>query len=186
MIIKIISDYTGLNPAYLEKLVRTSNHLYKDYYIKKKKKGRRLISHPSKELKFLQRWMIDNVFYNFPVHNSVFSYKKGTGIQDLANMHKKNNFLLRTDFESFFTSIKSSDVAILINKNLAHVAFSLSKSDIETICKVVCKNGELTIGAPSSPIISNSILFDFDSHWYEKCRERNIVYRKNKSDHFFS
>lgn len=186
MIIKIISKNTDLSPVYIAKVVKSASHLYKNYLIKKRKKGKRLISHPAKELKLLQRWMIDNILSHLPIHKSVFSYKKGIGIQNLANVHRKNNFLLRTDFKDFFPSIKSNNIANLIQKNLSLINFQLSNKDIEIICKVVCKDGKLTIGAPSSPIISNSILYDFDEHWFEKCKKQNIVYSRYADDLYFS
>ena len=187
MIIRILSENTGLNKEYILKVVKSAKYRYKNYYIKKKKKqGKRLISHPAKELKFLQKCLINNIFYHFPIHKSVYSYRKGIGIKDLADIHKKNNFLLRTDFKNFFESIKSKDVSRLIKKNKDKIDHNLSEKDIEIICKLVCKDEKLTIGAPSSPIISNSILYDFDKFWYSKCRELNIAYSRYSDDLYFS
>ncbi len=186
MIIQLISKKTNLNPSYIAKVVRSASHRYRDYTIKKAKGGRRKISHPAKELKFLQRWMVDNVLSNLPVHKSVFSYKKRTGIKNLADAHKGFRFFLRTDFLNFFPSIKTEDIANLIKVNLGRINLQLSNSDIEIICNVVCKEGKLTIGAPSSPYISNAILFKFDKYWFEKCRQQNIVYSRYADDLFFS
>jgi RNA-directed DNA polymerase len=157
-----------------------------DYKIKKRKKGTRLISQPAKELKFLQRWVVDHIFNKFPIHKSVYSYKLGIGIRNNANLHKNKNFLLRADFVDFFHSILSIDIDLLIQRYQKLLDFHLSKDDIGIICKIVCKDGKLTIGAPSSPVISNTILYNFDKFWFEHCRKQQILYSRYADDLYFS
>ena len=71
MIILRIAEDTGLDSNYVRKVVRTANYRYRTYYIPKRTEGKRKISHPSPELKLLQRWVVENVFTHFPVHDSV-------------------------------------------------------------------------------------------------------------------
>ena len=51
---------------------------------------------------------------------------------------------------------------------------------------LVTKDGHLTIGAPSSPILSNSVMFEFDEYWSVRCNENDIVYTRYSDDLYFS
>jgi len=185
IILRIAGD-TGLDSNYVRKVVRTANYRYRTYYIPKRTEGKRKISHPSPELKLLQRWVVENVFTHFPVHDSVYSYRKGRGIVHIANKHKKYRYFLRLDFIDFFHSIRSKDVVTLIQKHLDLLPIKLSSNDLHTISSIVCMNGCLTIGAPSSPTISNAILYDFDKLWHEKAKMKNAIYTRYADDIYFS
>lgn len=135
---------------------------YKTYSIKKRNGGLRTINHPSRELKKYQRIFSKLIFSNLPTHEAVFSYRKGISIKNLAQEHKNNRFLLRIDFKDFFPSLTGKNIRELLEKNLNSFDFELSKDDITLINNIVCKSNRLTIGAPTSPIISNVLLYDFD------------------------
>lgn len=186
MIIKAISANTGLSRKYVTKLMRTASYRYKYFEIEKRTKGFRSIFQPSKEIKLLQRWVADNIFEHLPIHECVYSYKRSIGIQDLAKRHKKFNYLLKVDFKDFFPSIKSYDVICLLGNNKELIPIKLSKNDLVLISLIVCRHKRLTIGSPSSPIISNKILFSFDSFWHEKTEKNNIVYSRYADDLYFS
>lgn len=186
MIIARIARSAGLDASFLARVARTASHRYKLYSIPKKTGGLRLIAHPSKELKFLQRWLVDNLFSHLPVHDSVYSYREGVGIRDHALVHVRQNYLLRVDFSDFFPSIKASDITRLLNENRERFPFRLNNQDIEIICAIVCKNGQLTIGAPSSPILSNAVLYSVDKYWTTRCKRNDIVYSRYADDLYFS
>lgn len=186
MLIKLISNETGIDPNKLEKIAVSASHRYKIYQIPKKTGGLREISHPSKPLKFLQRWLIKEVFSKLPVHDSVFSYQKKINILHNAKIHSKNNYLLRVDFKNFFPSLTSEDVEWVIKKNTEKIELNLPERDVLLIKKIVCLDGRLTIGAPSSPVLSNALLYEFDSFWYEECQKRNVKYSRYADDLFFS
>ena len=186
MLINRIAKDVGLAPEYIEKIVKGASFRYKVFTIPKKTGGVRLISQPSPELKFLQRWLVANIFEHFPVHDSVYSYRESIGIQDLASVHKKSNYLLRIDLSNFFPSIKARDVAKLLLKNIDLIPFPLSRIDYLRIQFIVCRNGALTIGAPSSPSITNAILYDFDKHNFEAAQKRGAIYSRYADDLYFS
>lgn len=163
-----------------------SHKRYRRYEIEKKTGGLRTIHHPSKELKIYQKFISNLIFLKLPVHQSVFSYKKNVSILNLANEHKKNRFLLRIDFKNFFPSIKGENIRLFLNQNQKNLDYKLSELDITLINLLVCKKGKLTIGAPSSPPISNAILYDFDKEVYDKCKLKNIKYSRYADDLYFS
>jgi hypothetical protein len=186
MIIRHIAASTGLDRNYLYKVARSASHRYKVFSIKKRTRGRRTISQPARELKLLQRWLVNNVFIHFPVHDAVYSYRSGIGIQDLASKHAKNNYLLRADFEDFFPSVTGRDVSRLLRQHSNLLPFPLSKQDIKIIRAIVCKHDHLTIGAPSSPIITNTVLYDFDDFWFKEARKKRVIYSRYADDLYFS
>jgi RNA-directed DNA polymerase len=51
---------------------------------------------------------------------------------------------------------------------------------------LVCRRDSLTIGAPSSPLLSNLVMFDFDERWSGYCRARRIAYSRYADDVYFS
>lgn len=186
MIIREISSSTALGADYLKKIVRSASHRYKVYPIRKRTGGFREISQPSVELKLLQRWLVDNVFSYFPVHESVYSYRKGLGIKNIAGLHKNKRYLLRVDFADFFPSVKGVDVSNLVRKRAALVPIRISEKDVKIIEAIVCKDGHLTIGAPSSPAITNAILYDFDRNFCEKARSKGALYSRYADDIYLS
>lgn len=187
MIIDRISRETGVSPAVLETIIGTASLRYKTYKIPKRTGGDRVINHPTPAIKFLQRWIVRNVIAFLPVHPNVMSYKRGIGISKNAEMHVTQKYLLKMDFEDFFPSIKGADVRRLILANIDKAALlDLNGVDIGIIANVVCRNGELTIGAPSSPAISNAILYKFDEHISEECAKREVFYSRYADDISFS
>lgn len=164
----------------------TASHRYKTYRIAKRTGGSREISHPAMELKSLQRWIADNILSKLPVHDSVYSYRIGRGIRDHAELHKKQNYLVRIDFKDFFPSITAKDVTRLLIENRVKLPPLITAEDVRYICKIVCRNGRLTIGAPSSPAISNAVLYSFDKHWSRVCIQRKIIYSRYADDIYLS
>lgn len=177
-----ISNEFGKN---LNELIEFSVSAYKRYRrfeIKKRTSGTRSIHHPSKELKSYQKFISKEIFLKLPVHKSVFSYRKGISIKDLANIHKNNRYLVRIDFKNFFPSIRGENIRLFLNNS----DLELSDLEITLINLLVCKKDKLTIGAPSSPSLTNAILYDFDEEVYEKCKENTVLYSRYADDLYFS
>jgi len=150
--------------------------------------GVRMIYHPSKELKKFHYFLIQNIFSQFPTSKYVFSYKKNTSIKDLAKVHKNNNFLLRIDFKDFFPSITAFNIIKLLQRgnDEKYFDFELSTDEMILIKMLVCRFNKLTIGAPTSPIISNILLYDFDKKLAKFCKKKNIKYGRYADDLYFS
>lgn len=192
-ILNLISSDTGLSVSYLFKIVKKAPHSYRHYTIPKKTGGVRDIYHPTPELKLLQHWVTKNIFGKFPVHDCVYSYRNGINISDHAEKHKRSNYLLRLDIKDFFPSITGLDVSRLLTKNVEEIPFDFDADDAKLILNIVCRKPDqskrtlrLTIGAPSSPSISNAILFDFDEALHSHCCERNVIYTRYADDLYFS
>ena len=116
-----------------------------------------------------------------PVHKCAMAYVKGRSISDNASAHKDSRHLLKMDFTNFFPSIKFDDVVRLISDCKEFLSI-VTDGDAEIIAKAVCYKGALTIGAPSSPTISNAMLYSFDVHIQEYCDQKNLRYTRYADD----
>lgn len=184
-----LRESLGLSDYLLNRLIQRAPHSYKVYTIPKRSGERRVIAQPAKETKFIQRWLIQNIFSQLPVHECASAYKDGASIKKNADVHKDNSYLVKLDFKDFFPSITSSDLTAHITRYLGD---KLGAQDIQDIARISCishhARGDLSlsIGAPSSPILSNTILFDFDSEVSAWCAQRGVIYTRYADDLTFS
>jgi len=186
MILERISQETGLGLRILSRITTSANHRYKVYYIPKRRGGERRIQHPSRELKFIQRWIAENVLSKLPVHEAALGYRKGINIHHVASMHSKNNFLLILDLANFFESINKADVFGLLRRNAGRFVPELTEEDALVISRVATRYGRLTIGAPSSPILSNAVMYEFDAVISSICKGSGVLYSRYADDMHFS
>ncbi len=172
----------------LRDLVATAQYRYKVYQIPKRQPNQfRTIAQPSPEIKLIQRWLINNVLSSLPIHGVATAYRDGRSIADHAVVHAKNRFLLKMDFKNFFPSISVVDV----RKYLIEVG-QMSLEDARLLSLLVCWRDKakgtlcLSIGAPSSPHLSNVMLYTFDNKIVQLCRAHKVVYTRYADDLAFS
>jgi hypothetical protein len=161
---------------------------YKVYTIPKRTSGHRVIAQPSKELKVYQRKFLE--LQNLPIHSSAMAYREGIGIKQNAIAHKNNPYLLKLDLENFFNSISNK----LFWEVWASIQPLPSEQDMQTLEKLLfwCPSKTtgstliLSIGAPSSPLISNFFMYQFDCVLSGLCFEKDIIYTRYADDLTFS
>ena len=177
----------SLSTASAIMFIQTAPNRYKFHTIQKRHGGVREIAQPTKSLKIVQRWVINQYFQNCPIHEAATAYIKEKGILDHAKAHKSNKYLLKLDFKNFFNSINIQDFYEFINKSMSK--FSGEDRDILGLllfCKAKDDNYYLSIGAPSSPYISNIILYEFDCLIQEMCSNKDVIYTRYADDLAFS
>lgn len=189
-IIQELSSLLSVEAERLKKYIATCPHRYKVYSIPKRNGlGVRIIAQPAKELKFLQKFVCEKYLGELPVHEACTAYRKNISIKDNALAHVKNNYLLKMDFKDFFPSITPEDLIKHIEKNLNWRDWEEDKFIIERLFFYLRNRGDdlkLSIGAPTSPFLSNTILYDFDSAITELCKMQNITYTRYADDLAFS
>ncbi len=180
-----ISVATGIPIGEVLSIIVSAPKRYRVYEIDKKGGGKREIAHPARELKIIQRFMLDNFLSKFPVHRSAAAYIKGKNIYENARYHADSNYILKLDFEKFFPSIKATDWRKFIEESDNSV-FSID--DIEPTLQIFfwgCGSRTpkcLSIGAPTSPAISNMMLYQLDSNIYEKAKQFEVRYTRYADD----
>ena len=184
-----ISDALLIRSEGVIRLARSAPHRYKVFEIPKKKTGRmRVIAQPAREVKRLQRWVMRAVVEDLPIHATAVAYRRGVGLRENASRHAGSSYLLKLDFKDFFPSIRAQD----FRNVLAAERPDLSAEDVELICRILFwrRKGRrelvLAIGAPSSPMVSNVVMRDFDAKVASESKEKGIVYTRYADDLTFS
>ncbi|MBF1803708.1 retron St85 family RNA-directed DNA polymerase [Alloalcanivorax profundimaris] len=172
------------------RLIARAPYAYKTYSIKKANGGRRTISQPAKETKFVMRWLVDRIFSKLPIHECASAYQKGSSIKRNAITHSNNGYIAKFDFKDFFPSIKREDIEThlyqYLPKDLELDRKSISQ--IARLCTISTGGGRLalSVGSPASPALSNSIMFDFDTIIANWCFSNSIFYTRYADDLTFS
>lgn len=186
MLVDMLAKSSKIEKSKLLSLAKGASRRYKVYQIPKRDGRARTIEHPSRELKSIQRWIIRALFERFPVHDSATAYRKGSGIRENAERHRFSRYTNRYDFMNFFPSFTQARVETFLRNESAKLGIELTEEDYFFVGNIVCRNGRLTIGAPSSPAITNAMMFDFDAYMYNHCIERNLVFTRYADDIFVS
>jgi retron-type reverse transcriptase len=182
-----MASQLALAPSFLTKLANSASHRYKEYKIPKRTGGERTIHHPARELKLLQYWLLQNVLIGLSVHPLATAYRRESNIRLNAARHVTNNYILRVDFQDFFHSLKGSDVVSVLQAHRHRLAdVELTDADITVIRQIVCRFDCLTIGAPTSPLLSNAIMFEFDVAWSGIAKAEEVTYTRYADDLYFS
>lgn len=191
-IIKQVSVYLGYNINETLILSQKAPRTYKHYKIKKKKGGFRTIHHPSRQSKSLQYAIIEIVLKELPVSKYALAYKscKGSPIKKNATLHAKYKYSIRVDFKKFFPSIKPRDLFRILQKNEKWKSISKEDKSFIKNCLFIKIGNEkgLAIGAPSSPIISNVIMYALDLQIQKLSKSISLdsVYTRYADDIIFS
>jgi RNA-directed DNA polymerase len=176
---------TGLHQKHVIDIIRRAPASYKVFHIEKRSGGYREIAQPSKDVKLIQRWLIEKILEaKLPIDDATTAYKKGSSIKVNAEKHKNSNHLVKIDFTNFFPSITILDITSHLNKFLGCYLDETAVNIVSRLCSWKKSRGNyvLCIGAPTSPIISNSILYEFDKKISHLCAQENAVYTRYADD----
>jgi RNA-directed DNA polymerase len=175
----------GVTSRFVAAFAQGAFYAYKTYMIRKKDGGFRRIDHPSKQLKAMQRWLLSYSLNSLPVHPAATAYRKQKSIFDNASLHAESRYLLRMDCKDFFHSITDDDLKMLI-ANRPGTFSGWTPYETDLFCKLVCKGGRLTIGAPTSPTLSNAVCYDMDTQLSDISNKLEVTYSRYADDLFFS
>lgn len=186
MLIQRLSKLSRIKEKKLISISETASDRYKVYAIPKRTGGTRVIAHPSQELKAIQRWIVNVILSRFPIHQSATAYRKGSGIKENAEIHRSSKYTTRFDFANYFPSFEQSQIQEFLALELPKIGINFDISDINFLGNIICRTGRLSIGAPSSPAITNAMMFTFDQAMFEFCNGRNLAYSRYADDMFIS
>lgn len=186
IVVKAVSGALLLDEQFVSTIAITASKRYKKFILPKKGGGYREIYEPSQELKSIQKCLLDTFLSELPVHESAFAYKRGSNIKKHADVHVKNNFLLRLDFKNFFPSIRSYDFFNYVKVMHNHFPKDWQDADTEQFCKLVFRHNKLTIGAVTSAHLSNVLCYEMDKKLALLCSKQNVTYSRYSDDLYFS
>ncbi len=189
MIVEHLAERLYISENDLIHFAQTSPHRYKVYEIAKRNSAKtRTIAHPSKELKFIQRALVAFLQEKLSIHECAYAYRKGISVKDNAQMHSDSKYLLKMDFKDFFPSI-TPDIFFKVAE-LQGLVFNKADQFVLTGLLFWKKKGSnrlvLSIGAPTSPLISNFVMNSFDEELNNECKNKKITYTRYADDITFS
>ena len=165
-------------------LYAVSNNLGKHYRkakLPKKSGGYRTLSVPDEILKVIQRQISEVLMIHMPVSRYAKAYRFGSSTLRNAKHHVGKQVVLKLDILHFFDSIRYSTV-----KDKVFPA-EIYAEPLRILLTMLCYHKDaLPQGAPSSPTITNIILYEFDEQVGQWCQERGIAYTRYCDDMTFS
>lgn len=165
-------------------LYAVSNNLsrhYRSVQLPKKNGGHRSLSVPDEVLKAIQKRIAEVLLARMPVSRYATAYRYGGSTLRNARAHVGKSIVLKLDILHFFDSIRYSTV-----KDRVFPAEIYGES-IRILLTMLCYyKDSLPQGAPSSPAITNILLYDFDEAVGLWCRVRGIAYTRYCDDMTFS
>lgn len=189
-ILEHLIENTSYTSKELIEFLDNAPRKYKVFHIPKRTHGFRTIAQPIPELKNLQRITIKYLENHLPIHDSATAYIKGKGIKQNASRHCKNKYLLKLDFENFFNSINTNIFWKMWGFYSELQVSSTEKAYINNLLfwrpSKTSKKLVLSIGAPSSPFISNFCMYQFDEAITELCSIHKVTYTRYADDLTFS
>lgn len=165
-------------------LYTLSNQLHKHYHNVRIPKGNgefRELSVPDDFLKAVQTKIAQNLLAYEHISPYATAYRPGGSPLRNAQPHVGNETLLKMDIRHFFDHIYYPIV-----KAKVFTADKYSESNRILLSLLCVHRDALPQGAPTSPVISNIIMRDFDDAVGSWCKERKIAYTRYCDDMTFS
>ena len=151
--------------------------------IPKRSGGTRTLSIPSDSLKGLQKHLAKafDAELGHRVHKTANAYIKGRNTITNAVPHLGCTVLIKLDIKDFFPSVTREMIEPIISD------FALSEPKaIERLLDICVTDQGLPQGAPTSPILSNLVLRDFDIAAYQFADSISAKYTRYADDLTFS
>lgn len=167
----------NISKSDFKRLYFAKNKQYKTIEIPKNNGlGTRMLSIPSIDLKYIQRWILDNILYKLEIHDHAVGFVRGKSTVINASYHINQEYILKMDIKDFFPTITTGRVFGLY-KSLGY-----SSSVALTLTNLCTYNESLPQGAPTSPYISNLICRNLDLRLDLLCRKRSLNYSRYADD----
>lgn len=184
IVYKELSSLTNDLGVSAKALYSLSNHIPSHYYQTKILKGNgeyRELSVPNEFLKAIQKRIVEKLLVYEEVSPYATAYRYGASTVKNAYPHLKKNTILKLDIRHFFDHIIYPVV-----KEKVFVKEKYSEKNRILLSILCVYNDSLPQGAPTSPIISNIIMKEFDNIVGTWCEEKKIRYTRYCDDMTFS
>ncbi|MBA2868014.1 retron St85 family RNA-directed DNA polymerase [Methanococcus maripaludis] len=149
---------------------------YSTFNVRKKNGGLREICAPTKNLKCLQRWILDNILYKLNIGEYAHGFVPGKSIVTNATIHVNQELVLGIDLKDFFPSIQFNSIYYVFK------SAGYTKESAWLLADICTYNWKLPQGAPTSPTLANLVALNLDKDLARYCSKRNLKYSRYADD----
>lgn len=179
--VKHLSLLLGINPyAFGELLYSVDDYGYHEMEIPKKSGGMRKLSVPSVDLKYIQRWILDNILSNIHISEYANGFAEGKSIVTNAMGHIGAECVINLDIKDFFPSVSYEQVFRIFRY------YGYTKQLSYVLAKLCTYKGVLPQGSPASPYITNILCLKLDKRLSGLAKKYVAVYTRYADDITFS
>ncbi|MBR2460560.1 MAG: RNA-directed DNA polymerase [Clostridia bacterium] len=168
----------------LKTLYSVSNNVnahYRRVLIPKKDGTYRNLSVPDAPLKRIQRAINEKLLVYEPISRYATAYRIASGIRNNALPHIGMPKVLKLDIKGFFDSVTYSLVKERVFRKEKY------SEPVRVLLTILCYYKDvLPQGAPTSPVITNIVMREFDEVIGEWCGKKGIAYTRYCDDMTFS
>lgn len=180
--LKSLCNVLNISENKLKYLLFVKQNKYNEFEIPKKCGGVRKILSPTKDLKIVQQKLARLLMDNYEFLDVQHGFIKNRSCVTNANLHINRRFVLNIDLENFFDTIHFGRVrGLFMNK-----PFNYNKEVATYIAILVCYDGKLPQGAPTSPVISNIVCYKMDRELEFLAKKNRCMYTRYADDITFS
>ncbi|KAB0681306.1 reverse transcriptase family protein [Aureimonas leprariae] len=175
-----LSRLLGFSQELLFSISAASNKYYREYTVLKRSGGRRVINEPLPTLKMIQRFILAELLDGVRLHKAARGYRKNHTLRGGAIIHRGRPYMLTLDVQDFFPSINQYQVFQALLK------LGYTKQISRLITGLCTLHDGLPQGAPTSPLLSNLVLYQADKAIFDHCVVRGLFYTRYADDMTFS
>lgn len=175
-----LSALLGFNKQSIIAVHNNPSSQYITYGIPKKNGGKRIISEPKESLFSIQRWILEKILNNCPVHPAATAFHKNSSIKQNANPHVLRLNVLSLDIKDFFPSIRSKHVLPIF------LEMGYNEEVSQLLTGLTLFRDSLPQGAPSSPYLSNLVFKNIDEALCKMVTPLMVRYTRYADDLTFS
>lgn len=178
-----LAEYCGVSWDELRMLAYAKGiKRYTEWLVPKKNgEGFRRISSPMANLRRVQRAIAKGLSESYSPLKCVYGFVCERNVAMNALQHTRRRTVLTLDLKDFFPSISAPRVRGLFIK-----AMDFPQDVADTLTNLVCHEGSLPQGAPTSPVISNMICFKMDRALLYFAANSGLTYTRYADDLVFS
>lgn len=175
-----VSLAIGISPSLLASFLNRPEGHYRSFEIPKANGKMRKIQAPRTMLKVIQYFLVDYLLDRLKIHPAATAYSRGSSVRKNAQAHTRNRYVANIDVSNFFPSLTTDTVFRSLVKS------GLKTNTAALVAKLSSFEGGLPQGAPTSAILSNIVMYEFDTMMAHECSQISVNYTRYADDMTFS
>ena len=182
---KLLRQIAALEPYIPNNLTES----YEIFKIPKHSGGLRTISAPTGNLKILLENLYNTLTQHMDIlpHDCAYAYTKGRDTFKALQRHTTSEWFLKLDIKDFFPSCNKR---LLMNKITKVFPFNILKTLIpeyfEKMIDYCLLNNQLPQGTNMSPMLTNTLMVEFDVKFTAFCQKHGLIYTRYADDMLIS